>query len=192
MDPKTAHPCLVLSEDLRSVRLRNAQQDVPGTPGRFVFGATVLGVESFTSGRHYWEVDVEKATKWQLGVSEVSASRHGALPTNSGNKVLLMCSLMGTSYTFWAFPPLKRVSLRGEQMHKVGVFLDREYGQISFYDVTNRSLIYNFSSLTFRGALRPIFSLCIPSGVTNSDSLSLCLPPVSSCDVTVSPQSFSA
>ncbi|XP_039097121.1 probable E3 ubiquitin-protein ligase TRIML2 isoform X2 [Hyaena hyaena] len=192
LDPKTAHPCLVLSEELRSVHLRNAQRDVPGTPGRFVFGATVLGVESFASGRHYWEVEVEKATKWQLGVSEVSASRHGALATNSGNKVLLMGSLMGTSYTFWAFPPLKRVSLRGEQMHKVGVFLDREYGQISFYDVTNRSLIYNFSSLTFRGALRPIFSLCIPSGVTNSDSLSLCLPPVSSCDVTVSPQSSSA
>ncbi|XP_007099048.2 probable E3 ubiquitin-protein ligase TRIML2 isoform X1 [Panthera tigris] len=189
LDPKTANPCLVLSEDLRSMHLRNVQQDVPHSPGRFVFSATVLGVESFTSGRHYWEVDVEKATKWQLGVSEDSASRHGDLPTTSGNKVLLMGSLMGTNYTFWAFPPLKRVSLRGEQMHKVGVFLDCQSGQISFYDVANRSLIYNFSSLTFQGALRPIFSLCIPSGVTNSDSLSICLPPVSSCDVTVSPQS---
>ncbi|XP_035942212.2 putative E3 ubiquitin-protein ligase TRIML2 [Halichoerus grypus] len=192
LDPKTAHPCLVLSEDLRSVSLRNVQQDVPGSPGRFVFGATVLGVEGFTSGRHYWEVDVEKATKWQLGISEDAASSARDLPAASGDKFLLTGSMMGTDYTFWVFPPLKRVFLRGEQMHKVGVFLDREYGQIAFYDLTNRSLIYNFSSLTFRGAVRPIFSLCIPSGGTSSDSLSICFPHVSSCDVNVSPQSSSA
>ncbi|XP_029788664.1 probable E3 ubiquitin-protein ligase TRIML2 [Suricata suricatta] len=192
LDPKTAHPSLILSEDLRSIYLGSAHQDVPGSPGQFVFGATVLGVEIFTSGRHYWEVDVEKAISWQLGVSEDPASRPGDLPTALGNKILLMGSLMGTTYTFWASPPLKRVALRAEQMYRIGVFLDWEYGQMSFYDVTNRSLIYNFSSLTFQGALRPIFSLCIPSGVTNSDSLSLCLPPAPSCDATVNPQPSSA
>ncbi|XP_058381009.1 probable E3 ubiquitin-protein ligase TRIML2 isoform X2 [Diceros bicornis minor] len=188
LDPKTAHPCLVLSEDLRSIRLRNVQQDVPGNPERFDFSATVLGVESFTSGRHYWEVDVGKTTKWQLGIYEDSVSRKSDLPKASADKVLLTGSLMGADFTLWVFPPLRRVFLR-EQMHKVGVFLDYEYGQISFYDVTKRSLIYNFSCLTFQGALRPIFSLCLPIGGTNSDSLSICLPHVSSCNVTVRPQS---
>lgn len=188
MDPKTAHPYLVLSEDLRSIRLRNVQQDVPGNPGRFDFSATVLGVESFTSGRHYWEVDVQKATEWQLGVYEDSAGRKGDTLKASGNKVLLTGSMMGTDYTFWVFPPLKRVSL-GEQMHKVGVFLDCKYQRISFYDVTKSLLIYNFSHLAFQGALRPIFSLCIPSGGTDSNSLSICLPDVCSCNVIVSPQS---
>ncbi|CAK7295825.1 Probable E3 ubiquitin-protein ligase TRIML2 [Vulpes lagopus] len=192
LDPNTAHPCLVLSEDRRSICLRNVQQDVPDGPGRFIFEATVLGVESFTSGRHYWEVDVEKATRWLLGISEDSGSGHSDLPTAARDKVLLIGSMMGTNYTFWVFPPLKRVSLRGEQMHKVGIFLDCKYGQLSFYDVTDRSLIYNFSSLTFRGAVRPIFSLCIPTGGTNSDSLSICCPHVASCDVTLSPQAFSA
>ncbi|XP_014641770.1 PREDICTED: probable E3 ubiquitin-protein ligase TRIML2 [Ceratotherium simum simum] len=188
LDPKTAHPCLVLSEDLRSIRLRNVQQDVPGNPERFDFSATVLGVESFTSGRHYWEVDVEKTTKWQLGIYEDSVSRKSDIPKASADKVLLTGSLMGADFTLWVFPPLRRVFLR-EQMHKVGVFLDYEYGQISFYDVTKRSLIYNFSCLAFQGALRPIFSLCLPVGGTNSDSLSICLPHVSSCNVTVRPQS---
>uniref|UniRef100_A0A8D1RE23 Tripartite motif family like 2 n=1 Tax=Sus scrofa TaxID=9823 RepID=A0A8D1RE23_PIG len=183
LDPKTAHPCLIVSEDLRSIRLRNIQQEVPGHPERLDFSATVLGVESFTSGRHYWEVDVEKATQWQLGIGRGSASRHA-----SGDKVLLTGSMMGTDFTFWAFPPLKRVSLR-EQMHRVGVFLDYEYGQIAFYDVTRQSLIYNFSYLTFHGALKPIFSLCISRGGTNPDSLSICLPHVSSCTGTLSPQS---
>nr|KAF6428664.1 tripartite motif family like 2 [Rousettus aegyptiacus] len=188
LDPKTAHPYLVLSEDLRSIRLRNVQQDVPGNPGRFDFSATVLGVESFTSGRHYWEVDVQKATEWQLGVYEDSAGRKGDTLKASRNKVLLTGSMMGTDYTFWVFPPLKRVSL-GEQMHKVGVFLDCKYQRISFYDVTKSLLIYNFSHLAFQGALRPIFSLCIPSGGTDSNSLSICLPDICSCNVIVSPQS---
>uniref|UniRef100_A0A8C9QD06 Tripartite motif family like 2 n=1 Tax=Spermophilus dauricus TaxID=99837 RepID=A0A8C9QD06_SPEDA len=177
LDPETAHPCLVLSEDLRRVRIGNIQQGVPCHPGRLDFSATVMSLESFTSGRHYWEVDVEKATKWQLGISEDSADRRGNMPEAS--KVLLTGSLMGTSYTFWVFPPLKKVCLR-KQMLKVGVFLDYEYGQISFYNVTERSLIYNFSSLTFQGALRPIFSLCIPNGDMNSDSLTISLPHVPS------------
>uniref|UniRef100_A0A8C6BFQ4 B30.2/SPRY domain-containing protein n=1 Tax=Monodon monoceros TaxID=40151 RepID=A0A8C6BFQ4_MONMO len=169
LDPKTAHPCLVLSEDLRSVRLRDAQQDVAGHPERFDLSATTLGVESFTSG-------------WHLlggGCGRGNTAAAGRL---------IQGSMMGTDYTFWAFPPLKRVSWR-EQMHRVGVFLDDEYGQISFYDVTKRSLIYNFSYLAFQGALRPIFSLCISNGGMNSDSLSICLPRVSSCNGTFSPQS---
>ncbi|XP_008144485.2 probable E3 ubiquitin-protein ligase TRIML2 [Eptesicus fuscus] len=172
LDPKTANSCLVLSEDLRSIRLGNVQQEVPGNPEIFDFSASVLGVESFTSGRHYWEVDVEKATNWQLGIFEDSAAR-----LMHKGKILLMGSRMGTKYTFWVFPPLKGIYLE-EQIHKVGVFLDYKYGQISFYDVTKRLLIYNFSGLVFKGALRPVFSLCSPNEGTNSDSLSICLPDV--------------
>ncbi|MXQ84253.1 hypothetical protein E5288_WYG014176 [Bos mutus] len=182
LDPKTAHPYLVLSEDLRNVRLRNVQRGVPGHPERFDFSATVLGAQSFTSGRHYWEVDVGRAAQWQLGVYRSSTVRN-----SSGNKVLLTGSLMGTDHTFWTFPPFKRVSLR-EQVHRVGVFLDYEYEQISFYDAAKSSLIYNFSYLAFQGALRPIFSLSISSGGVNSDSLSICLPHVSPCNDTLSPQ----
>ncbi|KAM9670586.1 LOW QUALITY PROTEIN: putative E3 ubiquitin-protein ligase TRIML2 [Dama dama] len=184
-DPKTAHPYLVLSEDLRSVRLGNVQRGVPGHPERFDFSATVLGVQSFTSGRHYWEVDVGKAAQWQLGVYRSSAVRN-----SSGNKVLLTGSLMGTDHTFWAFPPFKRVSFR-ERVHRVGVFLDYEYEQISFYDAAKGSLIYNFSYLAFQGALRPIFSLSISSGGVNSDSPTICLPHVSPCNDTIGPQSSS-
>nr|KAF6461178.1 tripartite motif family like 2 [Molossus molossus] len=177
LDPKTAHPSLVLSEDLRSVTFKKVQQDVPGHPGVFNFGASVLGAESFTSGRHYWEVDVQKATKWLLGVYEDPTSRLDVMPKGSGDKILVMGSVMGTDCAFWAFPPLKRVSL-GEQMHRVGVYLDYKYGQISFYDVTKKLLIYNFSHLVFQGAVRPIFSLCFPNGGTNSDTLSICVPDV--------------
>ncbi|XP_010618098.1 probable E3 ubiquitin-protein ligase TRIML2 isoform X1 [Fukomys damarensis] len=180
LDPNTAHPCLALSEDLRTVRFRNIQQDVPGNPGTFDFSASVLGAESFHSGKHYWEVAVAKASQWQLGVyGDYSAAKKDNVPEALPDKFLLIGSMMGPDYTFWVFPPLKRVCLQKE-MRKVGVFLDYEHGHISFYNVTERSLIYNFSRLSFQGAVRPLFSLCIPNGDMNSDSLTICPPHVPS------------
>ncbi|XP_027628128.1 probable E3 ubiquitin-protein ligase TRIML2 [Tupaia chinensis] len=185
LDSETAHPCLVLSEDLRSVRFGNTPQDMPGHPQGLDFSATVLGVERFSSGRHYWEVDVEKATRWQLGIYQGSADRRANMPKASGDQVLLTGSIMGTDFTLWVSPPLKKVSMR-QQMHQVGVFLDYEYGQVSFYNVTEKSLIYNFSYLAFQGAVRPVFSLCFPDRDINSDSLTISSPQVPNHNIAVS------
>uniref|UniRef100_A0A1B0GSQ3 Tripartite motif family-like 2 n=1 Tax=Mus musculus TaxID=10090 RepID=A0A1B0GSQ3_MOUSE len=174
LDPGTAHPSLVLSEDLRSVGFRETPKTGPGTTRRLDFSASVLGAESFTTGRHYWEVAVGQATQWQVGICDCT-ERKDNIPGASGDKVLLMGSMMGTDCTLWVFPPLRKVCLRN-QMYKVGVFLDCECGQVSFYNVTEQSLIYSFSDLTFRGAIKPIFSLCIPNGDMSSDSLTVCLP----------------
>ncbi|XP_004639870.1 probable E3 ubiquitin-protein ligase TRIML2 [Octodon degus] len=179
LDPEMAHPCLAFSEDLRTVRFRNIQNNVPGNPGSFDFSASVLGAESFCSGKHYWEVAVDKAAQWQLGVCRDPTDKQDSVLQASPDKFLLVGSVMGTDYTFWVFPPLKKVCLQKE-MQKVGVFLDYEFGHISFYNVTERSLIYNFSHLSFQGALRPLFSLGIPSGDMNSDSLTICAPCVPS------------
>uniref|UniRef100_A0A0D9S2P2 RING-type E3 ubiquitin transferase n=1 Tax=Chlorocebus sabaeus TaxID=60711 RepID=A0A0D9S2P2_CHLSB len=186
LDPETAHPCLALSEDLRTVKLRHGQQDGAGDPGRLDFSAMVLAAESFTSGRHYWEVDVEKATRWQVGIYHGSADTKGSTARASGEKVLLTGSVMGTEWTLWVFPPLKRLFLK-KKLDTVGVFLDYEHGQISFYNVTETSLIYSFSHCAFQGALRPVFSLCIPNGDTSPDSLTISPQHGPSCDAAVSP-----
>ncbi|XP_055970250.1 probable E3 ubiquitin-protein ligase TRIML2 [Sorex fumeus] len=188
LDPKTVHPCLVLSEDLRSVRFRAAQQATPANPRKFDFSATVLGVEGFTSGWHYWEVEVGKADTWQLGIC-INAHTRADRPDASECKILLTRSIMGNHCTFWVAPPLKRVSLR-EHMGIVGVFLYYEYGHLSFYDVTEGHLIYSFSNLVFRGTVRPVFSLCVPNGCSTSDSLRICPPPVSADAVPVTQPLF--
>ncbi|XP_058291831.1 probable E3 ubiquitin-protein ligase TRIML2 isoform X3 [Hylobates moloch] len=186
LDPETAHPCLALSEDLRTMRLRHGQQEGAGNPERLDFSAMVLAAESFTSGRHYWEVDVEKATRWQVGIYHGSADTTGSTARASGEKVLLTGSVMGTEWTLWVFPPLKRLFLE-KKLDTVGVFLDYEHGQISFYNVTEMSLIYNFSHCAFQGALRPVFSLCIPNGDASPDSLTISPQRGPSCDAAVSP-----
>ncbi|XP_039598378.1 butyrophilin subfamily 1 member A1-like [Polypterus senegalus] len=57
-DPETANPYLIVSEDGKEVRHTDTRQRVTDNPKRFDDCAGVLAREGFTSGRHYWEVEV--------------------------------------------------------------------------------------------------------------------------------------
>ncbi|XP_054421780.1 probable E3 ubiquitin-protein ligase TRIML1 [Pteronotus mesoamericanus] len=173
LDPATANAYLVLSEDLKSVRYGGIRQKLPDNPERFDQSATVLGAQSFTCGRHYWEVEVGNKTEWEVGICKDSVSRKGNLPKPPGDLFSLIGLKIGDDYSLWVSSPLKGQHVR-EPVHKVGVFLDYESGHIAFYNVTDESLIYSFPPDSFQEALRPIFSPCLPNEGTNSGPLTIC------------------
>ncbi|XP_048212807.1 E3 ubiquitin-protein ligase TRIM11 isoform X1 [Perognathus longimembris pacificus] len=153
LDPDTANPELVLSEDRRSVQRGEQRQALPDNAERFDPSPCVLGQERFTSGRHYWEVEVGDRTSWALGVCRDNVNRKEKGELSAGNGFWILVFL-GSYYnsTEPAFSPLR------DPPRRVGIFLDYEAGHLSFYSVTDGSLLFIFPETPFSGILRPLFS----------------------------------
>ncbi|XP_044527963.1 E3 ubiquitin-protein ligase TRIM11-like [Gracilinanus agilis] len=163
LDPDTANPELVLSEDRRSVRRGDIRQALPDSQERFDPGPCVLGREGFTSGRHYWEVEVGERVNWALGVCKENANRKETGELSAGNGFWILVFFGNYYYS----PDRTFIPLR-EAPRRVGIFLDHEAGHISFYSVTDGSLLFMFSQVAFSGTLRPLFSplSCSPVPMT--------------------------
>ncbi|XP_060771641.1 E3 ubiquitin-protein ligase TRIM39-like [Neoarius graeffei] len=173
LDPDTAHPKLMLSDDGKQVKHGNNNQTVPDdNPERFNHCICVLGKEGFSSGRFYYEVQVRGKTAWDLGVAKESINRKGEITASHENGYWCVCLRTETKYQAWDSPP---VSLSMKQIpQKVGVFVDYEEGLISFYDVDAKSHIYSFTGQNFTEKLYPYFCPCHNDGGKNSAPLVIC------------------
>ncbi|KAK0149074.1 NACHT, LRR and PYD domains-containing protein 12 [Merluccius polli] len=136
LDPNTASRRLSLSEDLRKVMKVEEVQSHPDHPERFDSHPQVLCREGLT-GRCYWEV--ERRGRVEIGVAYRGITRRGGGDDSwlGGNNKSwsLYCYNDGRYYvryngrsTVICLPP--PVSTR------VGVFVDRPAGSLSFYRVS--------------------------------------------------------
>ncbi|MGH0145107.1 UNVERIFIED_CONTAM: hypothetical protein FKN15_024462 [Acipenser sinensis] len=153
LDPNTAHPLLILSGDGKRVRWEVEQQDLPDNPERFDWWRSVLGKEGFASGRHYWEVEVGENRRWILGVSRESILRKGVMRWSPGDGYWTV-GRDGEPFLALTDPPAP-LPLR-QALRKVGVYLEYDKKQLSFYNAETRSLICTLSD-NFSGKLYPVF-----------------------------------
>ncbi|XP_031724035.1 E3 ubiquitin-protein ligase TRIM21-like [Anarrhichthys ocellatus] len=169
LDPDTAHPKLILSDDGKQVKLGDVRKNLPDNPERFDRWANVLSKQSFSSGRFYYEVQVEGKTKWDLGVARESINRKGSITLTPQDGYWTICLSNENKYKACANPSV-RLSLKS-QPQKVGVFVDYEEGLVSFYDVDAAALIYSFTGCCFTEKLYPFFSPSPNEGGKNSAPL---------------------
>ncbi|XP_054483023.1 E3 ubiquitin-protein ligase TRIM39-like [Anoplopoma fimbria] len=168
LDPDTAHPELILSDDGKQVK-HGVWKNLPDNPERFDFCANVLAKQSFSSGRFYYEVQVKEKTKWTLGVARESINRKGQITPTPQDGYWLICLRNENEYEACAGPSVC-LSLKS-QPEKVGVLVDYEEGLVSFYDVDAAALIYSFTGCCFTEKLYPLFNPCTNDGGKNSAPL---------------------
>ncbi|KAF7706578.1 hypothetical protein HF521_019832 [Silurus meridionalis] len=169
LDPDTANPFLILSADGKQVTDGDEWQNLPDTPQRFTKHPDVVGKQSFSSGRFYYEVQVRGKTEWDLGVVRENINRKGEIILRPQNGFWTVGLRNENQYKAFAGPSVP-LTLR-EKVEKVGVFVDYEEGLVSFYDVNSRSHIYSFTGQTFTEKLYPFFSPCDNDGGKNSAPL---------------------
>ncbi|XP_044045382.1 E3 ubiquitin-protein ligase TRIM21-like isoform X3 [Siniperca chuatsi] len=171
LDPDAANPELILSDDGKQVNHGDVKKNLPDNPERFSTSLCVLGKQSFSSGRFYFEVQVQGKTEWDFGVCRESINRKGLITLSPEDGYWAIWLRNGNEYEALDDPDV-RLSLKS-QPQKVGVFVDYEEGLVSFYDVEAAALIYCFTGCSFTEKLFPYFNPGLNDGGKNSPPLVL-------------------
>ncbi|XP_044838503.1 tripartite motif-containing protein 15-like [Mauremys mutica] len=162
LDPDTAHPRLILSADRRSVRWEHTRQDLPDNPERFDTMSCVLGCEGFTSGQHYWEVEVGTGGFCAVGVARESVSRKGGISFNPEQGIW---AVQWWQDECWApTSPGQRIPFPPSRApRRIRVYLDYERGQVACFNAGTGDPIATFPPASFAGErIRPFF--CVSAG----------------------------
>ncbi len=147
LDPNTANPDLILSDDLTSVKLSGNSPLLPDNPERFDECFCVLGSEGFNSGTHCWDVEVKESSHWSVGVTTASNQRKGGefFKTDVWS---VRYDQYGLSEKFGF--PVKR------ELQRVRVDLDYDRGTVSFSDPVTNTHLHTFTT-TFTDTVFPLF-----------------------------------
>lgn len=157
LDPETANQLLILSADLKSVRMGCRKQDLPDNPKRFDTNSRVLATEGFKTGRHYWEVEVGTADGWAFGVAKESVRRKGLTQFCPEEGIW---ALQQNGGRFWAVTSPQRTPIfLAERLNKIRIYLDYEGEEVSFYNAENMQHIFTFN-VSFTERIFPLFSVC--------------------------------
>ncbi|XP_068121834.1 E3 ubiquitin-protein ligase TRIM39-like [Hyperolius riggenbachi] len=132
LDINTAGNNLHVSDDRKTASKSDIEQNHPETPERFQYWSQVLSSQRFSSGRHYWEVDVGGSDVWRVGVCYPSIAR-------AGDQAVIGCNNKSWCLYKWnneysLICDNSRIQLSDKiPSERVRIYLDYEAGQISFY-----------------------------------------------------------
>ncbi|KAF7234896.1 Butyrophilin subfamily 1 member A1 [Varanus komodoensis] len=151
---ESAHPYISIAADKKSLTSQVEVLQVLPSSHRFDAVMAVLGSEGFSSGKHYWEVDISSTEEWDLGVARESIQRKGqfSLSPREGFWVL---GLSGKYY--WAkTDPWTRLTVQ-RKPKKIGIYLSFHENKVAFFNVADMTVMFEFKDCAFSQAVYPFF-----------------------------------
>nr|XP_060639279.1 butyrophilin subfamily 3 member A1-like [Anolis sagrei ordinatus] len=155
LDPKTAYPALILSEDRKSVHLGTHAQSLLDNPERFNFSPCVLGAEGIDSGTVEWVVEVGKAKEWAIGIVRKSAERKWR-PYVTATEGYWVLNLNGGEYVASTTPSTKLILWKSPK--RIKVHLEYDFDILSFSDADSMEHLFTFNC-PFSEVVFPFFQV---------------------------------
>ncbi|XP_042565086.1 butyrophilin subfamily 1 member A1 [Clupea harengus] len=178
-DPETAHPFLTVSPTCTSVcfdddKKMPTKEELERNPRCFNYYYCVMGRERFTSGRHYWELDVAKKTAWRVGVAREDVPR-GEMTTSDTATGFWTLSLKGGTILACTSP--KPTPVRTSfPPPRIGVFLDYDREEVTFYNAVTMMPLYSFFMENVEGPIVSFYNPCDTDYGKNISPLSIFWP----------------
>ena len=168
LDPNSAYPGIEISSDLKMATRTDSEQSYPEHPQRFDCYAQVLTNESFSSGRHYWELDVSQARRCRIGIAYDFMARkgRGRECQLGGNPESWCIWISNNDYTAWHDGGMTELNVQ-DVPTRLGLCLDHDAGELACY--VDSQLLHTFWA-NFTGPVKPALGIYYYNG----DSVQLC------------------
>ncbi|XP_029292522.1 LOW QUALITY PROTEIN: E3 ubiquitin/ISG15 ligase TRIM25 [Cottoperca gobio] len=155
----TAHPSLMVSNDLRSVKYSPTKLPYSEHPERFTSAPQVLCSQGFSSGEHMWVVEVGANSMWSLGVCYKSILRRGDHSRLGHNSVSWRLQWKNGKLTVCQSSCNVALGEMTNHPLRIEVALDYEAGTLMFHSTKgHREHLHTFRAV-FREPVYPAFSI---------------------------------
>ncbi|KAM4025413.1 E3 ubiquitin/ISG15 ligase TRIM25-like isoform 1-T2 [Anomaloglossus baeobatrachus] len=156
LNAETASKYLSLSDDLKTLSYTKKKRYEEITPRQFK-SSQVLSIQSFDSGRHFWEVESSEVGVKAVGVAYPTIERSGVKAFLGYNEK--SWSLIWSSEHIEVCHASNCIQIKTDDvaMRGLGVFLDYEAGQLSFYRLCEKVKHLHTISATFTEPLHAAF-----------------------------------
>ncbi|XP_039995687.1 probable E3 ubiquitin-protein ligase TRIML1 [Xiphias gladius] len=184
LDPETAHPKLIISHQGDSATYTDTWQRLQDLPGRFDTTLNVISSQGFSSGRHYWEIDVTGKTYWELGVTYPTIPRKGTTEDcwlGRGDESWCVEFFDG-EYTAWHGGVPHQLPFT-KRFRRIGVLCSFPAGVVTFLEADKMTPLYSFCAGTFSDCLHLAMCPGHDHNGTNAKPIVICNAPSPAADL---------
>ncbi|XP_075439953.1 E3 ubiquitin/ISG15 ligase TRIM25-like [Ascaphus truei] len=158
LDVNTAANNVSVSGDLKTASWSGTDQLRPNAQERFVSYNQVLSSRSFSSGQHYWEVEISDSGHRRVGISYPSIVRKGGQSPIGSNKKSWCLYMRGNDYSVRHDSIQTRIYPESP-LQRLGIYLDYEAGRLSFYQLCDPIRHLHTVTATFTEPLHAAFAV---------------------------------